>query len=204
MTEPRAILSYAQPGGSSADAASDRDVFTFPSPPTLRQTALLITLFVICTAGAVMVAGLTVDAGLHDGRDRGARLVMGTVALALISGIAFHGWRELARLRRFGREDVRLEVSGANLLAWAPQAWGEKPRAIDVEEISSVNRAQREPRRQRRARFRDPRLPSRVVYRVLDDPRRRRRSRRHQPDRRRPESSDPAREGSRRRRGGRW
>ena len=138
MTDERAILSYARPR-DAGDADSGASVFTFASPDARAQKVLLLIVLLVCGIGAVVVIGLAIAAGAEQRDDWIGTLIGAVVALAFMLGVTFYARREFVRLQRFGQLDVRLEVSGDKLLAWAPQAWGGEPREVDVEDITSVS-----------------------------------------------------------------
>src|SRR5688500_13704021 len=139
MSDARAILAYAQPGGSAGtNGEPDATVFTFASPPPRTEKITLILLFIACAVGAVIIVGLAYHEYVNDRRERVVTLGIAAFGLLVIAGVLIVGVREWVRVWRFGQRDVRLEVRGRKLLAWAPQSWGAEPRAVDVEQIRRV------------------------------------------------------------------
>jgi hypothetical protein len=138
-TEPQ-ILSYARPSSGADDqSSSDATVFTFASPPVRTQIAFIATCFLVCAVGAVVIIGLGIDAWF-DARRRDDGTIIGCfIGLVIALGIALMVRRELKRLRQFGHQDVRLEVTPTMLLAWSPQQWGAEPRTLPIDEVRSIS-----------------------------------------------------------------
>jgi hypothetical protein len=134
------ILSYARPSSGVDDpAAPDATVFTFASPPVRTQIVIIVTCFVVCALGAVVMIGLGIGAWF-DRRQREDGTIIGClIGLAIAIGIVVAVRRELKRLRRFGQQDVRLEVTPTMLLAWSPQQWGNEPRTLPIGDVRSIS-----------------------------------------------------------------
>jgi hypothetical protein len=140
VTDGPTILAYAGAvDATSAAAAADPDrVFTFASPPVRSQVAFAVAVYVACAVGALAVVVLATDAYRAQRRDVGMTMFWSGFALVFIAGVVLYTRRALARLRKFGHENVRFEIRGEQLLAWAPQQWGFEPRAVELEEIRDI------------------------------------------------------------------
>jgi hypothetical protein len=137
MSAEPLILAYAHPS-SGADAPADATVFTFASPPVRAQFVFIAACFCACALGATVVIGIGVDALFNEERRKDGTLIGCMVGLAVLMGIAWMVYRELARIRRFGQADVRLEIKPPMLLVWAPQQWGGEPRTMEIEDVRSI------------------------------------------------------------------
>jgi hypothetical protein len=132
------ILSYAHPS-SDADAPPDATVFTFASPPVRMQYAFIAACLAACVLGAIVVIGLGLAAIFSNRMDKVAMAIISIIGLSIILGIALVVYRELARIRRVGQAEVRIEVKSPLLFVWAPQQWGFEPRTLELEEIKSIS-----------------------------------------------------------------
>ena len=144
MTDGPPIIAYAgapETAGAAADAPADGRVFTFAPPPVGSQVIFSVAVFAACAVGALIVVALCLDAYLERRRGYGYTLFWSGVALAFMAGVAAYTYRDLKRVRKYGHENVRFEIRGDQLLAWAPQQWGPEPRAIELEEIRRDIRA---------------------------------------------------------------
>ena len=138
MTDGPPILAYAGAVDAPGNAPADDREFTFASPPVRSQVAFTVAVFAACAAGALAIVVLATDAYHAQRRDFGLTMFWSGFALVFIAGVVAYTHRDLARLRKFGNENVRFEIRGGQLLAWAPQQWGAEPRAVELEEIRDI------------------------------------------------------------------
>jgi len=141
MSDGPLIIAYAgapESAAAAADTAEEGRIFTFAPPPVGSQVVFSVAVFVACAVGAIVVAGLCLDSYQARRRDFGYTLFWSGFALAFMAGVVAYTHRDLKRLRKYGHENVRFEIRGNQLLAWAPQQWGPEPRALELEEIRDI------------------------------------------------------------------